>query len=197
MAFVPKGEWARHLGASPRMRVTASWSGSSDPPNTSLRRENSRLWRAPLGTCCLRPYQLPVFAAGALDSHSARLRGNRRRQHKKDHDTKSYLTEIAPYKRYATTSDSTVVSLRRPDGETDDPLTAVLRSGARRLLARAIEAEADAFLATMKGVQRTDGRDRLVRHGHGPERLLQTGIGTCRMSWTCRLRSGAGRQWGR
>jgi transposase-like protein len=73
-------------------------------------------------------------------------------------------------------SDSTVVPLRQPDA-VEDPLTAVLRSGARRLLAQAIEAEADAFLATMKGVQLPDGRDRLVRHGHGPERLVQTGIG--------------------
>src|SRR5260370_34954203 len=73
-------------------------------------------------------------------------------------------------------SDSTVVPLRQPDAVVD-PLTAVLRSGARRLLAQAIEAEADAFLATMKGIQLPDGRDRLVRHGHGPERLVQTGIG--------------------
>jgi transposase-like protein len=74
------------------------------------------------------------------------------------------------------TSDSTVVPLRQLDA-VEDPLTAVLRSGARRLLAQAIEAEADAFLATMKGIQLPDGRDRLVRHGHGPERLVQTGIG--------------------
>ncbi len=74
------------------------------------------------------------------------------------------------------TSDSTVVPLRQPDA-LEDPLTAVLRNGARRLLAQAIEAEADAFLATMKGIQLPDGRDRLVRHGHGPERLVQTGIG--------------------
>ena len=74
------------------------------------------------------------------------------------------------------TSDSTVVSLRQPD-TVDDPLTAVLRNGARRLLAQAIEAEADAFLAMMKSVQLPDGRDRLVRHGHGPERQVQTGIG--------------------
>ena len=74
------------------------------------------------------------------------------------------------------TSSNSVVSLRQPD-EIDDPLTAVLRSGARRLLAQAIEAEAEAFLATMKGVQLADGRERLVRHGYGPERLVQTGIG--------------------
>jgi transposase-like protein len=59
----------------------------------------------------------------------------------------------------------------------EDPLTAVLRSGARRLLAQAVEAEAEAFLATMKDMQLPDGRERLVRHGLGPERAIQTGIG--------------------
>ena len=74
------------------------------------------------------------------------------------------------------TSDSTVVPLRQPE-EIDDLLTAVLRNGARRLLAQAVEAEAEAFLAAMKGVRLADGRERIVRHGHGPERLVQTGIG--------------------
>ena len=74
------------------------------------------------------------------------------------------------------TSDSIVVALRQPD-TIEDPLTAVLRSGARRLLAQAVEAEAEAFLAEMKGLRLPDGRDRLVRHGHGPERQVQTGIG--------------------
>ena len=73
-------------------------------------------------------------------------------------------------------SSSTVVPLRQPD-TVDDPLTAVLRDGARRLLAQAIEAEAEAFLAAMREVRLPDGRERLVRHGHGPERLMQTGIG--------------------
>jgi transposase-like protein len=73
-------------------------------------------------------------------------------------------------------SDSTVVPLRQPD-TIEDPLTAILRSGARRLLAQAIEAEAEAFLAEMKGARLPDGRERVVRHGHAPERLLQTGIG--------------------
>jgi putative transposase len=73
-------------------------------------------------------------------------------------------------------SDSTIVPLRQPE-ETDDPLTAVLRSGARRLLAQAVEAEAEAFLAAMKHLRLADGRERVVRHGHGPERPVQTGIG--------------------
>ena len=72
--------------------------------------------------------------------------------------------------------DSTVVRFPRPD-TIDDPLTAVLRSGARRLLAQAIEAEAEAFLAEMADRRLADGRARLVRHGHGPERTIQTGIG--------------------
>ena len=59
----------------------------------------------------------------------------------------------------------------------DDPLTAILRSGARRLLAQAVEAEAEAFLAGMKSMRLPDGRERAVRHGHGPERQVQTGIG--------------------
>ena len=72
------------------------------------------------------------------------------------------------------TSDTTVVALRQPEA-VEDPLTAVLRSGARRLLAQAVEAEA--FLAEMRGLRLPDGRERLVRHGHGPERVIQTGIG--------------------
>jgi putative transposase len=75
------------------------------------------------------------------------------------------------------TMNSTVIPLRQPDA-VEDPLTTVLRSGARRLLAQAVEAEAEAFLATMKDRQLPDGRERLVRHGLGPERAIQTGIGS-------------------
>ena len=72
---------------------------------------------------------------------------------------------------------SNVVAVRHPD-EIDDPLTNILRSGARQLLAQAVEMEADAFLAAMKeDLKLPDGRDRLVRHGHGPVRTIQTGIG--------------------
>ena len=73
-------------------------------------------------------------------------------------------------------SDSIVVPFRQLD-TIEDPLTAILRSGARRLLAQAVEAEAEAFLSEMKGLRLPDGRERLVRHGHGPQRQVQTGIG--------------------
>ena len=72
--------------------------------------------------------------------------------------------------------DSTVVRFPQPEA-IDDPLTAVLRAGARRLLAQAIEAEAETFLAAMADRRLADGRARVVRHGHGPERTVQTGIG--------------------
>ena len=74
-----------------------------------------------------------------------------------------------------------VVRLRQPD-EVDDPLTDVLRAGARRLLAQAVELEAEAFLAGMQELKLPDGRARLVRHGHGPERPIQTGIGSVGVS---------------
>jgi transposase-like protein len=73
-------------------------------------------------------------------------------------------------------TDTTVVSFPYADG-LDDQLTSVLREGARRLLAQAVEAEAAAFLAAMSEERLADGRARLVRHGHGPERKIQTGIG--------------------
>jgi putative transposase len=69
-----------------------------------------------------------------------------------------------------------VIRLRHPE-DLDDPLTEVLRSGARHLLAQAVEMEADAFLSAMQDLRLQDGRARLVRHGHGPERAIQTGIG--------------------
>src|SRR5258708_38147247 len=69
-----------------------------------------------------------------------------------------------------------VVPLRHPD-EIDDPLTNILRAGARQLLAQAVEIDAETFLAAMKDLKLADGRDRLVRHGHGPTRAIQTGIG--------------------
>jgi putative transposase len=74
-----------------------------------------------------------------------------------------------------------IVRLRQP-GEIDDPLTDILKAGARQLLARAVELEAEVFLSSMQHLKLPDGRDRLVRHGHGPERSIQTGIGPVAIS---------------
>jgi len=72
--------------------------------------------------------------------------------------------------------DTTVIRLRQPEA-IDDPLTELAREGARRMLATVLVAEADAFVALWKDVKLPDGRDRVVRHGNGPERAIQTGIG--------------------
>ena len=69
-----------------------------------------------------------------------------------------------------------VLPFRQPSA-VDDPLTDILRAGARELLARAIEIEVDAFLAGTSDLTLPDGRARLVRHGYGPARQIQTGIG--------------------
>jgi len=69
-----------------------------------------------------------------------------------------------------------VIRLIQP-GAFDDPLTEVLRSGARALLARAIEAEVADFLGKHADLKTEDGRRRVVRHGHLPEREVMTGIG--------------------
>jgi hypothetical protein len=38
-------------------------------------------------------------------------------------------------------------------------------------------AEADAFVALWKDFKLPDGRERVVRHGYGPHRAIQTGVG--------------------
>ena len=69
-----------------------------------------------------------------------------------------------------------VASLRQK-GAIDDPLTEILRAGARRLIAQAVEAEFETFLASNAELVLSDGRRRVVRHGHDPVRAIQTGIG--------------------
>ena len=71
----------------------------------------------------------------------------------------------------------TVVAFRAPDGFSPDPLTDLLRQGARDLIAQAVEAELNAFLALHSDQTDGSGRLRLVRRGHLPERAVQTGIG--------------------
>ncbi|MFQ5677700.1 MAG: IS256 family transposase [bacterium] len=75
---------------------------------------------------------------------------------------------------------SIVTPLVQP-GEFSDLLTDVLRSGAQALLAHAVEAEVAGFIEEHAGERLEDGRARIVRHGHLPERDIQTGIGTVRV----------------
>ena len=69
--------------------------------------------------------------------------------------------------------EDSVVALPRPGTSvTADPLLAVLREGARRMLTQAIEAEVEAFLAAHAELTDGQGRRRLVRNGHAPERRI-------------------------
>lgn len=73
-------------------------------------------------------------------------------------------------------TENNVVAFRQK-GEIDDPLTEILRSGAKRLIEQAVEAEFAAFLAQHAALKLPDGRQRVVRHGHDPMRAIQTGVG--------------------
>ena len=73
-------------------------------------------------------------------------------------------------------TDTNVFQLSQP-GDFADPLTEVLRKGARALLAQAVEAEVATLLSRYADETTDDGRKRLVRHGHLPEREIMTGIG--------------------
>ena len=73
-------------------------------------------------------------------------------------------------------TETNVFQLSHP-GTLADPLTEVLRNGARVLLAQAVEAEVAALLASHAEKRTEDGRQRLVRHGHLPKREIVTGIG--------------------
>jgi len=73
-------------------------------------------------------------------------------------------------------NDTSVVPLRQPES-VEDALTEIAREGARRMLATALEAEIEAFVGQFAEERLPDGRHRVVRHGYGPERKIQTGIG--------------------
>lgn len=69
-----------------------------------------------------------------------------------------------------------VVSIEEPS-PTKDALTEVLREGAQRLLAEAVQAELEDLLEVYQEERDQEGRQRLVRNGYLPERKIQTGIG--------------------
>lgn len=58
-----------------------------------------------------------------------------------------------------------------------DTLTELLRTGARQLLAHALEAERAELLAQYADQQDEQGRAMVVGRGHHPEREIQTGLG--------------------
>jgi len=58
-----------------------------------------------------------------------------------------------------------------------DPLTEMLREGAKRLIHRAVDEELQELLSGYAGHKTGDGRAAVVRSGYHPEREIQTGVG--------------------
>jgi transposase-like protein len=70
-----------------------------------------------------------------------------------------------------------VIDLKKPAPFNDDPITDILRSGARKLLAQALETEIEIFLSQYADLKDDQDRKRITRNGYLPERDIQTGIG--------------------
>jgi putative transposase len=72
-------------------------------------------------------------------------------------------------------SSERIVSL--PAANSRDVLTSILREGAQRLLAAAVEAEAAEWIEAHRHVHDEHGHRQVVRNGHLPQRTLLTGLG--------------------
>ncbi len=78
-------------------------------------------------------------------------------------------------------NESTTASIEFPVPQAGDVLTGILRDGARRLLAQAIEAEVAGYIERNAAVRDDQGHRMVVRNGHLPEREIQTGIGSVKV----------------
>jgi hypothetical protein len=64
--------------------------------------------------------------------------------------------------RHAATKDNDTIALHQPDS-VNHPVTEIARDGARRMLAAALRAKADAFVTSLAEETPLDGRQRIVR----------------------------------
>ena len=71
----------------------------------------------------------------------------------------------------------TTNAVQFPGGSSQDVLTDILRQGAQKLLAQAVEAEVDVYIRQHVDLRDADGYRVVVRNGHKAEREIQTGIG--------------------
>jgi len=84
-----------------------------------------------------------------------------------------------------------VIPLTKP--EQIDPLQELLKDGARRMLASAIEAEVACFINQHRTLKTEDDKAVVVRNGYLPKRSIQTGLGDINVQVPkVRDRSGSG-----
>ncbi len=74
-------------------------------------------------------------------------------------------------------NETTASPLEPPATTSQDVLTEILRDGAQRLLSQAVEAEAEAWIASHKHITDAQGRRQVVRNGRLPKRGILTGVG--------------------
>jgi len=70
-----------------------------------------------------------------------------------------------------------VFEIKKPEAFVDDPITQIIRQGARKLLAQALEAEIELFMNQYAELKDESGKQRIVKNGYRPEREIQSGIG--------------------
>ena len=70
-----------------------------------------------------------------------------------------------------------IVELKRPEEKSVDALTEILKDGAQKLLAAAIEAELKELLDKYKVLKTEKCQQAVVRNGYLPKREIQTGLG--------------------
>ena len=74
-------------------------------------------------------------------------------------------------------SESTGLTTTGPVAVGNDPLTEILRQGARQLLTQAVHAEVATWIDNHACLVDPDGRQQVVRNGYLPERSILTGLG--------------------
>ena len=65
-----------------------------------------------------------------------------------------------------------VIDIKKPEAFINDPISGLLRQGARQLLTAALEAEIDSFLNRYKGILDQNGHQRVDCNGYLPEREI-------------------------
>lgn len=80
-----------------------------------------------------------------------------------------------------------------PSASFNDALSELVRQGARQIIAQAVEAELQEFLAQYQSLKDDQGRQAVVRNGYWPERTIMTGVGEVEIQVPkVRDRSGSG-----
>ena len=74
-----------------------------------------------------------------------------------------------------------VFDLKKPEPIVEDPITEIIRLGARKLLAQALEAEIELFVSQYEELRDELGRQRIVRNGYLPQREIQSGVGAVKV----------------